>query len=1038
MAYIEYDQWAWGNGDTMEWGNGDTMLCTRVITDAGFLQWIRSANNFTLLAEVNFGYQYAGMPAESMLYFSNRDYTSEASSGTIQYLSNILTETTFERTIDVAQLGGRGTESEDSIVLSNSDGGLDYLLRYILDGRKVSFYVGDPTWERSQFRQVGVATVASIMANSDQQITITLADQSLLLDVTIIGDTMLTGPNAGKPKPVLFGFVDNFDLTPYLFDTTGPSYYFNNYAQDPSVAFSNISVRDAGVSLINTGYTDTNSNMTANAGTDTITRNAHGLQANDVIVYSGAVPFAGLSNLVQYYVLSSVTSNTYQVSLTRGGTVVDITGTTFSGTIAVQSRRYYVNAAGAYITLSSAPSGQVTADILSQGLTGDAAIQNIPHAAFRYIIDTWTTLTLADRDAAAFSVLVAAEQAAGTQWGYAVLDRTNVQDVLDAIALATNSWYAWSRLGLLTVGKLDLANLATATAVDTIYADDIDMTTQPTYGNLVLPWGQLIADGNQNVVAQTSGLATGVSAAAKSQWSQTYQTRVQTTDPGVTQTQYLNGRYWLYHKSALISQPQETQLIGSTASMQAYCDERTKLFAPYTAVFTCSVRYSFYSLDVGQCVNLVYPRYGLSGGQHFRVIGIKLRPGDKLIDLTLVCQNIPNWDALNVGTTSPGVPTIGTAVRGNLKATVAFTPPASNGGAVITSYLVTSTPGSFTASGTASPIVVTGLSNGTGYTFKVQAINSVGTGTASAASNSVTPATTVPDVPTSVSASATSGTTATIVFSAPADNGGSAVTGYTVTSTPAGGTDSNAGSTGLSHLLTGLSPGVSYTFTSHATNANGNSAESAASNAISVGNRQITLAINSTLSGTGYNIYAQAGYPLDAVDVILTVAAGVDVAIGSSFSNCIALDTGTGWITASTIKLINLGYILGNGGIGGVSGGAGTAGMQAINMQWDMTIDNSSGFIYGGGGGGGASASSHGGGGGAAYGQRQAYDADYGGRLTGGVGGIGGGKGGDSATAGAAGSASPGGAAGNAITKNGHNITWLGGSTNPHVLGAIA
>src|ERR1700689_3430681 len=96
--------------------------------------------------------------------------------------------------------------------------------------------------------------------------------------------------------------------------------------------------------------------------------------------------------------------------------------------------------------------------------------------------------------------------------------------------------------------------------------------------------------------------------------------------------------------------------------------------------------------------------------------------------------------------TVPGAPTIGTATRGNGEATVSFTAPANNGGAAITQYTVTSSPGGITAAGSASPITVTGLTNGTAYTFTVTASNSVGTGLASAASNSVTPAT-VPGAP---------------------------------------------------------------------------------------------------------------------------------------------------------------------------------------------------------------------------------------------------------------------------------------------------
>jgi Fibronectin type III domain len=89
--------------------------------------------------------------------------------------------------------------------------------------------------------------------------------------------------------------------------------------------------------------------------------------------------------------------------------------------------------------------------------------------------------------------------------------------------------------------------------------------------------------------------------------------------------------------------------------------------------------------------------------------------------------------------TVPGAPTAVTATAGNTTAIVSFTAPASNGGAAITGYTVTSSTGNKTATGTSSPITVTGLTNGTAYTFTVVATNSIGSSVASAASNSVKP-----------------------------------------------------------------------------------------------------------------------------------------------------------------------------------------------------------------------------------------------------------------------------------------------------------
>ena len=89
--------------------------------------------------------------------------------------------------------------------------------------------------------------------------------------------------------------------------------------------------------------------------------------------------------------------------------------------------------------------------------------------------------------------------------------------------------------------------------------------------------------------------------------------------------------------------------------------------------------------------------------------------------------------------TVPGAPVIGSVTAGDGSAVVNFSAPADDGGATISSYTATSSPGSRSASCSASPCTVTGLTNGQSYRFSVTATNEAGEGPSSNLSSAVTP-----------------------------------------------------------------------------------------------------------------------------------------------------------------------------------------------------------------------------------------------------------------------------------------------------------
>ena len=188
----------------------------------------------------------------------------------------------------------------------------------------------------------------------------------------------------------------------------------------------------------------------------------------------------------------------------------------------------------------------------------------------------------------------------------------------------------------------------------------------------------------------------------------------------------------------------------------------------------------------------------------------------------------------------PNPPTGVSGVAGANQVTVSWIPPV-NTGVAVTGYRVQYSTNSGSTWTTAvdlnvptTSVVVSGLTNGVGYVFRVQAKSPSGDSAWSAASPTVVPPG-GPSAPTSVVATA-GNASATITWAASAGTAGFPILGYRVTAAPGGLTCvTNATTTAAaptSCTVTGLTNGQPYTFTVVAISNAGVSPSSPASNAV--------------------------------------------------------------------------------------------------------------------------------------------------------------------------------------------------------------
>ena len=202
---------------------------------------------------------------------------------------------------------------------------------------------------------------------------------------------------------------------------------------------------------------------------------------------------------------------------------------------------------------------------------------------------------------------------------------------------------------------------------------------------------------------------------------------------------------------------------------------------------------------------------------------------------------------------APGAPTITSVTPAISSASVAFTADDSGGSTILAIQFAlddtTAIDGSTTPG---SPLEVTGLNSGTGYTIYLRAVNAQGPSPWSAATAFATmtpppPAPIPPSAPLDVRAVA-GDATVSATWAAPASPGSFAVSTYQVTASPGG---RSCLSVSTTCTIDGLTNGVSYTVTVQALSGAGWSPSSTPSNAVTPRREEVATLTIAGSRGSG-------------------------------------------------------------------------------------------------------------------------------------------------------------------------------------------
>lgn len=270
--------------------------------------------------------------------------------------------------------------------------------------------------------------------------------------------------------------------------------------------------------------------------------------------------------------------------------------------------------AGGYFRLGSSPAGTVTADV-TQGTT----------AADRTAAQIYKTiLTSAGKTASDYAAddIAALDTANNSVLGFYADEERKFSDVMDGVVGSVGAWWGVDRNGVFRIRQL---SAPTGSPVISLSANDLlkspERVSTRDEGNGI-PVFKSIVRYQKNYTVQTTDLAAGVTDSRRvvvgKEWREASYT------DATVQTKHL-----------LSPQTLDESLLTVEANAVSEATRRQILRGVRRDRFILQVKLdgTTVTLDMGDVIQLVHPRYGLSAGKTFIVLSLEPNASDRTLSL---------------------------------------------------------------------------------------------------------------------------------------------------------------------------------------------------------------------------------------------------------------------------------------------------------------------------------------------------------------------------------------------------------------------